>query len=312
MQPSQNDVPALVDRWVTAGIITPEQADRIRADLATLPSTNRPVSLVAEALGYLGGVIVLVGLGLVVGLTWDRLTPAWQVGIATGIAIALGVAGAFIPAHRLGAVGRRLRGVLWLAASIAVFVSLILLGDEVLDWNENQFLLLGGAGAAVASAVLWALNRHVLQHISVVVATAIGAASGTMLATDSSVLSSLSVWAVGVVWFSLSVPDLVPQQSGGVLGSLSAVIGSLLMFDEEWGPLMALGTVVALVVAAVIRRQLAVLGVGSVGALIALPATVDRYFDNVLLAALSLVAGGLALVGVAIFTARRRRPASPA
>ena len=56
---------ALVDRWVANGIITAEQADKIRADLAASGAgapagPTRPVSLVAEGLGYLGGVIVVV------------------------------------------------------------------------------------------------------------------------------------------------------------------------------------------------------------------------------------------------------------
>src|SRR5690606_1538260 len=124
----------LVQRWVTAGIISSDQAQRIRADLATVaPAATRPVSLVAEGLVYLGGVIVVVGLALVLGMSWDQLTPAGKVGVAGGIWLALTLAGALIPAQRLGATGARLRAVLWTGASIAVLAGLGLTGDELLS-----------------------------------------------------------------------------------------------------------------------------------------------------------------------------------
>jgi hypothetical protein len=123
---------------------------------------------------------------------------------------------------------------------------------------------------------------------------------------------NLAVWGFGVVWFLLSLPDVVPSRSGGVLGAITAAIGGLMMLGEQdWGPVFALGTVVALVAVAVLRRDLPVLGVGSVGTLIALPVAVAEYFPGMLPAALSLVAGGLALVATAVFTSRRRQPSSP-
>jgi hypothetical protein len=78
------------------------------------------------------------------------------------------------------------------------------------------------------------------------------------------------------------------------------------MISQSWGPVLGLATVVALVVAAVLRRELGVLGVASVGTLIVLPISVNRYFPGALSAALALVVGGLVLVAVAVYAARRR------
>lgn len=303
-----------MDRWVTTGIISGDQAERIRADLATLgpdataPSASRPVSLVAEGLGYLGGVIVVVGLGLVLGLSWENLTAMGKVGVAAAVTVALAVAGALVPIRRLGPTGARLRAVLWTGASVGVAAAAGLTGSDVLQWRDDDLTLLVASGAtAVASASAWAVSRHVLQHLSTVAALLMAAWSGTVMATDSNMWSSLAVWGVGVVWFVLSLPDILPRRSAGVFGSLGATIGGIMMLQEEWGALFALGTVVALVAVAVVRRELPVLGVGSVGTLIVLPFTVDEYFPGVLPAALSLVVGGLALVAIALITARRRR-----
>jgi hypothetical protein len=299
------DVAPLVDRWVAQGIITAAQADRIRADLAWW--APRHGSMIAEGLGYLGGAIVLAGLGLVLGLSWDRLSPGWRVGIPTGLAISLLAAGAFVPARRLGPAAGRLRGVLWAGAVAALVGSLTLLGQEVLQWPDGaQVWLLAGAGGGVVSAVLWAISRHVLQHLTTMASVAVAASTGTMLATDSTVLSQLAVWAVGVVWFVLSLPDLIPRQGGGVLGALGAVGGGLAMLGERWGPLIALGTTVTLVVTAVARRQLTVLALASAGTLVALPLAVEQYLPGGMPAAVSLVVAGLVLLAVGVATARRR------
>src|SRR5262249_55251307 len=159
-------VSVAVDRWVAAGIITGEQAERIRTDLAE--HAPRRGSLVAEALGYLGGVIVLVGLGLVFSLSWDRLSTAGRLGVAIGTSVAFVVAGTLIPVRRLGATGTRLRAVLWAAATIGAAASLGLLGHDVFKWDMTETMLLWTVGAAVLSAVLWAFNRHLLQHLTTI------------------------------------------------------------------------------------------------------------------------------------------------
>ena len=83
-----------------------------------------------------------------------------------------------------------------------------------------------------------------------------------------------------------------------------------MMIGERWGPVLALGTVVTLVLTAVARKDLLLLGVGSIGTLIVLPITVQTYFQGVLPAAISLVVAGLALVAVGVYTARRRTAAA--
>jgi hypothetical protein len=316
MHPSSTDISAAVDRWVSTGIVTSEQAQRIRADLST--HAPRRGSLVAEALGYLGGIIVLVGLGLVLALSWDSLDPAGRTGVAAGITVALLLSGVPIPVSRLGAAGTRLRAVLWTAATVGAAASLGLLADEILKWRDAQVVLFWSGGAAVLSAVLWAANRHILQHLTTIAATLLAAYWGVDALTRANglseplpgVLSGLAVWAVGVAWFALAWRDIVPRRGGPVLGALGTVIGGLLMLGYYWGPLFAVATMVALTVIAVALRELAVLSVSSIGTLIALPFAVHEYLPGgALSTALALVAAGLALVATGVYTARRRRPA---
>jgi hypothetical protein len=64
---------------------------------------------------------------------------------------------------------------------------------------------------------------------------------------------------------------------------------------------------VALVGAAVLIRDLWLLGTGAVGVLITAPIVVDRFFQGQLAAPLALLGAGALLVVLGIFIARRRR-----
>jgi len=312
------DTSTAIDRWVETGIISAEQATRIRADVAA--HKPRHTSLVSEALGYLGGIIVLVGLGLALGFSWDRLDTAGRLGVAAATTLALLAAGLPIPIARLGATGTRLRGVLWAAGTIGAAATLGLYGDEVLNWDSSQVALLWSGGAFVVAALSWVFNRHTLQRLATIAFLLIAAFWATDVVTQSldvgsatqRFLPDLAVWVVGVVWLVLALLSVIRRADGVVLGALGTTIGGVMMLEFYWGPLFALGTVIALVVAAVALRELAVLAIASVGTLIALPIAVNRYLPGeALWTALAVVGAGLALVATGVFTARRNREPSP-
>ncbi len=221
-------------------------------------------------------------------------------------AVLLVVAGALVSGP-LGEAGGRLRAVLWAGSSLALFGCLALVGSDSLHWDGDRVLTVAATGTAVFSAVLWAVHRRLPQHIATLTSLLIAVAAGTTMLTEAYPWSGLAVWSVGIVWVALSWFDVFPRRSGMALGAISAIIGAVIVEGEEWGTALALATVAALVLAAVAKRDLVVLGVASVGTLIVLPMVVDRYFPGVLPAALSLVGVGLLLVVLAVFVARRRR-----
>ncbi len=90
MRASQRShISAAVDRWLAEGLITPEQAQQMRTDIDSRPISQPPeVSatgkksdgtqqhfpvIIIEALGYLGGAIVVVALGLLSDARFGRL-----------------------------------------------------------------------------------------------------------------------------------------------------------------------------------------------------------------------------------------------
>lgn len=321
MLSSRPDVPALLERWVSHGIITTDQAARMRADVPGMaspaggtPETGRGTSLVTEAMGYLGGVIILVASGLVTGWFWEDMSTTVRLALAGAVTVLLVVAGAAVPRH-LGAPGDRLRSVLWLLASAALAAFLSLAGSEKFAWDGETVALFAAGGTAVMSAVLWYEHPRLLQHAATFVPLLVTAATATSLLPGSEMLTGVAVLAVGAVWGVLSWGGVISaRRHGTILGAVAMAFGSMLVVGEGWGTALALLTVGALVLFAVASRDLVLLAVASAGALFVLPASMSRLFPGMLAAALALLAVGVLLVAAAVATARRRRarPTGPA
>src|SRR4051812_34892145 len=71
-----HDLATRLQGWVGLGLITRAQADRILAvERGEHPApARRPASILAEALGYVGGVLILVATAVLVGRFWADLS----------------------------------------------------------------------------------------------------------------------------------------------------------------------------------------------------------------------------------------------
>ena len=318
----------LVERWVAHKLISREQAERIYAEehlvpeppsapapeVTVTPVGPRPapgpparVSLVTEALGYLGGVLILVATVVITARYWDELSLGIRLGLAAAAAALLLAAGIAVP-ERLGEAGRRLRAVLWLASTGAFTGFLALIATEVFDWNDADVALFTAGASAIYAGTLWAYRPSGLQQVAVFgafVATAVSAA-GHLEAADETA-PGLAAWGLGLVWLALAWGGLLPpRQVAYVLGSVGALFGAQATMSTGWGHVVALGTVTGLVGVAVLIGNLVVLGIGAVGMLMIIPETMEYYFPGALAAPLALLAAGVLLVAAALLTARRR------
>jgi hypothetical protein len=318
-----------VQRWVGLGIITAEQAAAIRADQAATASaratagTTQPsgqglpgTSLVAEALGYLGGVIILVGLGLAAGWFWPDLSAGVRLALTGVVAAALLFAGLVVPVEAGRAAALRLRSVLWLLSVTALAGFLALFADDVLGWTDERQAAFASAGSALLSALLWWRHHHLLLHLALLVSLVVAAGTSTSLLTAPGTAPSACVWAVGVAWYLLGWGGVLrPRREVELAGAAAAVFGTALVAVEPWGSPLALSTLTVLAVLAVRLRDLPLLVVTALATLVDLPAIVNRYFHGLLsAAAVLLVVGGL-LVATALVAVRRpgpdRAPAGP-
>jgi len=305
-------VTALVDDWVAEGILSPEQADRIKTrchgvELSVLPSRHAPTaSLAIEALSYLGGAIIVVGALSLVAQYWDGLTTVMRLVIVGAACVGLLASGFAVP-DRLQDAAARLRAVLWLAATAATFGFLALLASDVLDLGGHDLLLVASSGTALMAGALWVLRPAPVQQLAMMVTLMIAAGFAIADFVSTVSLPGLGVWGVAAVWVALGWRQVLrPRRLAVTAGAAAMVVGAMITSTEDAGIVLALATTAAIVAAAMASRDLVLLAVGAVAALVVLPTAVSTWFPDTLAAPMALLAVGACLVFAAIWTSRRR------
>jgi hypothetical protein len=305
---------SLLETWVADQIITPEQADLIlvRGDVAVQAppaAQERPPersSLVIEALGYLGGVIILVASILIASLYWDQVGTAARLVIVGGVAALLLAAGFAVP-ERLKDVGTRFRSVVWLLSTGAFSGFMGLLGADALDLAAKDVFLLTSSGVAAYAAGLWLIGRTLVQQLAMMVAVMLTAAALTNALDVSYALPGFAVWGVALIWLLLGWGGLLePSRLVMVFGAAGMFVGAMTTIPTHAGIVLALATAAAVVATAVLFRDLMLLAVGALGTLQVLPASVIELFPGDLAAPIALLVVGALLVGAGLFIARRR------
>ena len=309
--------------WLTEGLITAVQRERILSWERNTTSVTRPAGSAArldeaqpvghpgpgpavEALGYIGGVVVVVA-ALVFGFqVWDDLGTVTQLSLVGGAAAVLLVAGAAVRPSA-GEVGVRMRSVLWLAATATTCGFLALLGADVLGVDDSRIGSFTTVGATVVAAMFWLVHRSVVQQVAAM-GCAVGAAASVVAAFSASrTLPGLGAWCVGVVWAILAWGGVLAYRRVGLtLGAVAALVGAMITVPNDAGMVLALVTALSVVGVAVWFRDLVLMAVGVLGALNALLAAVSTWWPETLAAPLILLVVGLALVVTAVHVARRR------
>jgi hypothetical protein len=311
----------LLDRAVTAGILTAEQAVAVAALDAQPTAGARRGAVLAEVLGYVGGALAVVAALFLGAELWDELGPWPRVLLLAAVAAACLAGGAAL-GGREGAPGR-LGGFLWAAAVVAVAGTAGVAADGLLTVRPGTAALVAAGAALVVAAVLWWRRPTVLQHVAT-----FGAAAATLLtALDRIGDGSFDwggplLWGFGLAWLAASAlppaaehPATTPRATGGVwrpaepgwvLGALAVVVGPLFAQSGRAGWLVvgSLGAA-ALVVVGVRARRPWVAAVGIGGVFVSVPLAVAELFDARLGPLVGILAVGLALVAAAVVLTRR-------
>jgi len=317
-----------LDRWVAAGAITADQRSSIAAldglDLAppptpaaelapTAPPTEslpapRRIPALAEALGYLGGMLAVSGLALIVVNAWPDLSTVGRLVVSGGAALVLLAAGWATPEHRDPAL-TRLRWFLWLAGTAAMAL-VAGVAVEAADRAAVTVTFASAATTAIVGGLLWRGRDRPLQQLSLLggVALAAGALTAEVLSDGG---TGLVVWAVGAVYLHLGLRELVPgPRLFTAVGAVSALVGSVWVSSQWQGPglLFMMATAIALVGLAVLRSvdldrtDSMVLGtLGAFALLQGAPMTIGWYADGAGVAtglATWAIGGSLVLLGV--------------
>ena len=320
----------LVELWQREGLVSDEQRDQLCADTRAKwhitaaqphhrPAPSHLASLAVEALGYLGGVVVVVAIGLIVGRFWSDIPAAARLALALLCTAELLGAGRAVPAVP-GTAGDRLRSVLWVAACITFGGAAAMVAYDFLDLRNDPVVLIAIISGGVLALVLWRLQPRALQHTAVFAALVIGIGVAVSMIPGpesefynpdappiTEFMPGMAIWAVGLVWLMFSwAQQIRPPVLGMVLGAVVMILGAATFASVAWGVYFALATVVAVIVLAVLMRNFFLLIVGAVGALQTLPAAIITLFPGVMAAAAVLLLVGIGLVLAAVLVARGR------
>lgn len=299
-------------RWVEDGVVTPDQAEGIRAEERALtPAGPLPrASLLTEALGYVGGLLVVIAALLLAARVWPDLAVGARLALVLAGAVLLLGAGALLPAAPRTA-SARLRSAVWglSTGAAAFFVGLV--GYEVLDLRGADLALVVTSCSAVHAAGLWRYSRAFAQE-AVCFATLAGTAASALAQLEThgetrDTLPGLGIAAVGTVWLWLAVQErLGPGRMSLLLGGVGVLVGAVLVQPSDWGRFVALSGVLALVALALRIGDLALLGVGALGILMVLPVAMNEWFPGAVAAPLALLVSGAVLVLLALRALRGR------
>jgi len=320
-----------LDRWVAEGLIDAAQATRI--ETAETPTAGSPAAgssaagssasgsraarssatgsrapLVAEALGYAGGVLAIAaGLYLVRDL-WPNLSTGAVLAFAAAACAALGAGGAAVRATSDPAL-RRLRSVLWLLSTVSLAAFTGTLADQVWGFGPTSTTLVTAAVSAAYGAALWWRTRAVLQHLAVFASLAVLA--GTVVARLDPGLGAwgpgLAIWAMSVLWGVAAMRGYLPPGATGYFAAgIGVLAGAQLTMQVAAGYALALATVAGLLAAGVLLRQAWLVVLGALGVLLVTPQITTRYLPMSAATPVAIFVVGVVLLGSAVWLARRR------
>jgi hypothetical protein len=262
-------VEADLTRWRDAGLLSADEVAAILAFEGTRPVETPPpapvavgaarsarrVPVVAEALGYLGGMLAVIGLGLIVGRYWPDLSVAGRLALSAGVAGGLLYGGVAVDPEADPAFAR-LRGFLWLASTAATVLFVGVLVRDGLEVEESSVVAAACGGAAVVhSGLLWRRQDRPLQQAAALIGALVlaGATAASVFGQEA---WGPAVWpaAAGILALGLRRSTPAPLLSEAI-GSLGVIAGSSLVLGADWvalGILLGVATALGLLALAAV------------------------------------------------------------
>lgn len=304
--------------WQESHLIEPRQAEAIRsferaagapveASTSTPPARRIPVA--AEALGYLGGLLGVIGLVLLLTRYWpDMATPA-RLALAVGGALVLTRAGLSVP-YRHEMALERLRWFVWLGATACSALAGGVFVTDVIHTTEGTTIVLGGAVMVLLhSLALWWQHERPVQQATCLVAALV--ATGTLGATVLELgAAGLVLWAVAAMMLASGIAHLTTYSPITVfVGAAGTAVGAGMTVDGNHGIGMLFLVLTAgylLALAASARPveygpdRVALTVVGTMAAVQSLPQTIAWFAaDAAITTGLVVVATGVLLLTIA-------------
>ncbi len=274
-------------------------------DTADERRTNR-VSLLTEAVGYVGTILVLAGASAAVGQRWEDIGTAGRLAILGSAAVIFLGAGWLVRSSAEPAY-RRLTSVTW-AVSTAAFAGTVAVVNQAYDTSDKTAFLTVATATTVYAAVLWLVHQHAIQQAVLFAGILVSTAAVVVRLVDEPDpwMIALPIWAIGLAWAAAGwlrrlAPWLVAVPLGLLVGLIApSVIGepSAVRFGLGIG---TAASVMALSVGARFTPGLAMASVALLGYVIG---AVTYYFGDTLGVPASLTITGLLILTFAAVSMR--------
>lgn len=261
---------------------------------------KRGPSVLPETLGYLGGIIAIVVLGVILANNWESIAGTAGVVVAGAVWLLLLGVGFAVPASRSDQ-ARRLRAVLWGASTVSLAALMVGLVFESVGTVETGDPAIAWTLAIVTaySGALWHVTRSPVQHVltsAALMCTVVGLTLALSGPSDEEAWPAvLALWVGSLLWGLLAWTGVIRTRTVGLLvASFGLLMGSvsLAFVEPSWGPYLAGATAIGVVVLSVVECSLPLL------VLVALA----TFF-----VAVWWLIGIPVLVGAAVYIVRRRR-----
>jgi hypothetical protein len=308
---------AAVRRLVDDHVLSAEQADAVRAALsAAVPGRPGPARWLVELAGYVGGGLMLGGVALLLGASWDELTRTGRSALLAGFAVAFAIAGILVAGgpvrvRRLSdsPARRRIVSVLFAMASVPAAFAM---GVAVDRYSGFSGAVVGLAVAVAGLAVLPAAPGVVAAAAMSIVATA---EAVDRILHLSPLGTGLVVAGLGLVWLGITLLRVIPARPlGATIGTGIALFGAQQPLgtddDHAWGYLLTFALAVGFVVLYRWQRTLVLLVAGIVGVTLAVPEAVADWTGGSLHGSVILLVAGAVLVAASAVGLRIRQHGS--
>lgn len=283
---------------------------------AAEPARVGRVSLLTEAVAYVGAILVIAGGATAIGQRWSDISEWGHVGILAGAAVLFLLAGALVRQVTEPAI-QRLVSVLWFVSVVGLAAAVGVASGRALDVSGEFVVLNIGLAAAVYGAALWVLRRRSLQQVALfigLILTCIGVVAVVAGGEPPALPAALLLWALGITWAVLGWRRYVePTWTAVPVGVLLALYSPTIVVGEHgWFYAVAIGTAGVVMALSVPTQNPVLLGMGTVAMFGYVTATVVRYFGDALGVPAALAVTGLLILGLALVTARLLKAARPA
>jgi hypothetical protein len=289
------------------GLLTTEQA-------AQGKQGTRRMSLLTEAVAYIGAILIMAGGIAAISQRWHDITGWGRVGVFAGAAMFFLLAGIVVRRVHEPAI-QRLADVVWFLSVAGAAGAIGFAASGVYGNSPAVTALAVGIGITVYAAALWLARRHALENLALFTGLIV-TICGSIFTADSSpppLPFAIALWVFGLAWAGLGwrryVEPLWVTVPSGVI--LALIAPSLAAGEYGWVYAIGIATAAAAMAASVPLRNTPLLAVGTLAMFGYVTSVAVRYFHESLGVPGALAITGVLVLGLAAVTTRLMHATHP-